>query len=262
MRISVDYEAVTQVVLKAGQLFSDQEKKSDILEKGRADFVTQVDFAVQRFICDNLLAMYPEIQFLGEEGRKEDLDWSCPMWILDPVDGTTNLIRDIQLSVISLALWDGEDLAYGCIYQPYRNELCTAVRGQGTKLNGKPISVSQAEDVAHSLFAIGSSPYEKEEYADLVFAKMKKVFRAGLDFRRTASAAMDLMYVAIGRFDGYFEHYLKPWDCAAGMLLVEEAGGKITDFQGNKVVPGSYPDVVASNGKIHREFLELMRMEE
>lgn len=258
MKVQVDFEAVTELVLKTKPLFSDEEKKADILVKGRADFVTQVDFAVQNYIQKNLVEMYPDIQFLGEEGEKDKQDWSKPVWILDPVDGTTNLIRDLRMSVVSLALWDGEDLAFGCIYNPYRQEICTAVRGQGTKLNGVPVRVSEARTLSESLFCVGTSPYEKDEYADLIFERMKKAFLAGLDVRRTASAAMDLMFVAMGIVDGYFEYYLKPWDCAAGMILVEEAGGKVTDFQGRRAVPGDYPDIVASNGKIHDELLKML----
>lgn len=258
MKVDVDFEKVIELVLGTRALFSDQNKKAEILVKGRADFVTQVDFAVQTYLQKELCALYPDIQFLGEEGEKEKQDWTRPVWILDPVDGTTNLIHDMQMSVVSLALWDGEDLLFGCIYHPYRQEICTAVRGQGTRLNGEPVSVSGTETVSQSLFCVGTSPYEKGEYVDKVFERMKRLFLEGLDIRRTASAAMDLMYVAVGRIDGYFEYYLKPWDCAAGILLVEEAGGRISDFKGRRPKPGDYPDIVASNGKIHEELLELL----
>ncbi|MDO4489528.1 MAG: inositol monophosphatase family protein [Lachnospiraceae bacterium] len=261
MNLQVDFDAVTDLVLQTRKFFSDEDKRGDVTVKGRADFVTQVDFAVQCFLQKELEKLYPEIQFLGEEGGKEARDSQKPMWILDPVDGTTNLIRDLQMSVVSLALWDGEDLVFGCIYHPYREELCTAVRSQGTRLNGRPVSVSTAETAAESLFCVGTSPYEKAEYADTAFAQMKQVFLAGLDIRRTASAAMDHMYVAVGRIDGYFEHYLKPWDCAAGIILVEEAGGRVTDFRGKKVNVLDCPDVVVSNGKIHNEFLKLLDVE-
>lgn len=259
MKTEIDFSAVEALVLKTRELFGNIEKKSEITVKGQDDFVTAVDFDVQKFMQDELVKRYPEIQFLGEEGEKEKQDWTQACWILDPVDGTTNLIHDFKMSVLSLALWDGKDLAYGCIYNPYTGELCTAVRGQGMKVNGDPVSVSETKTCSESLFSLGTSPYEKGEYGDRIFEKMKLLYMTGVDVRRTGSAAWDLCMVALGRVDGYFEYYLKPWDCAAGMILVEEAGGRISDLEGRRPVPGDYPDIVASNGRIHAEFLELLQ---
>lgn len=259
MKIDIDFEAVEGLVLRTKDLFANEDKKKEVTLKGRADFVTQVDFAVQNFLQSELEKLYPEIGFLGEEGEKEKQDWSKAYWILDPVDGTTNLIHDFRMSVVSLALWDGQDLAYGCIYNPYSNELCTAIRGQGMKLNGVPVFVSQTKSCSDSLFSVGTSPYEKNEYGELIFEKMKKVFMAGLDVRRTGSAAWDICTVALGRIDGYFEYFLKPWDCAAGMILVEEAGGRVSAFDGHRPNPGEYPDIVATNGQIHEELLKLLQ---
>lgn len=258
MNCVIDYAAVEKLVLQTKAFFQDNRKRAEITQKGKDDFVTQVDFAVQSFLQTELGRMYPDIQFLGEEGPKEEQDWSRPVWILDPVDGTTNLIRDLQMSAVSLGLWDGEDMLYGCVYNPYRDEMCTAVRGQGTKLNGEPVTVSKAATLSESLFVVGTSPYEKELYGEKIFERMKRAFMASLEIRRTGSAALDLVAIATGRADGYFEYYLKPWDCAAGILLVKEAGGRITDFQGNSTSPDKYPDLVASNGLIHDAILKLL----
>lgn len=254
-----DYDAITALLVKAGELFSDEKKKEEILVKGKADFATQVDFAVQDFLYRELGNMYPEVQFLGEEGEKEQWDRTKPAWILDPVDGTTNLIHDMKMSVISLALWDGKDLAFGCIYNPYQKEICTAVRGQGARLNGKKVSVSKASKLEDCLLAIGTTPYDKELYGDRIFERMKRMYLSCRDIRRTGSAALDLFCIAAGKTGGYFEYYLKPWDFAAGMLLVEEAGGKVTDPDGNRPFPGEPADIVATNGRVHDELLELLK---
>lgn len=252
--MNVEFEKVTALVLDTKRLILNADQAQQVTVKGRADYVTQVDFAVQNELLSKLGACCPGIQFLGEEGQKRQLDWSKPVWILDPVDGTTNLIHDYQMSCVALGLWDGARLVYGCVYNPFREELFQAVRGQGAYLNGRRISVSKRSTLANSLIMVGTSPYEKDR-ADLVFDRIKRVYAASEDIRRSGSAALDCCAVACGRADGFFEYNLKPWDYAAASVILEEAGGAFTTMEGTAVFPGKNADVAGSNAAIHQEFL-------
>ena len=256
--MNVDYDKVISLVLNTRALILNSDKAHQVTEKGLADYVTQVDFSVQNYLTHALAEEYPRIQFLGEEGQKEALDWTRPVWILDPVDGTTNLIHDFQMSCVALGLWDGTQMAFGCVYNPFRNELYRAVRGQGAWLNDRRISVSDRPTLAKSLIMVGTSPYEKDRAGE-VFAKMKRVYLACEDIRRSGSAALDLCTVACGRADGYFEDTLGPWDFAAGSVILEEAGGTFTNAAGEPVFPGRRSGVAATNGRIHRELLNKLR---
>lgn len=250
----IDYNKVISLVLNCKELIFNVDKAQQVTVKGLADYVTQVDFAVQSYLLAALSEEWPEIQFLGEEGQKEHLDWSRPVWILDPVDGTTNLIHDYQTSCVALGLWDGKELVFGCIYNPFRDELYRAVKGEGAYLNDKPIRVSTRPTLSRSLMLIGTSPYEKDR-ADEVFDKMKRVYLACEDIRRSGSAALDFCSVAAGRVDGFFEYNLKPWDYAAGSVILSEAGGCFTNASGGAVFPGENSDVVVTNGLFHQELL-------
>ena len=157
----VRMEDLIRTVREAAPLFRDKERAAKIQVKGAADFVTQVDFQVQEYVKARLEALEPEIQFMGEEKDNGAIDFSRPAWILDPVDGTTNLIHDFRASVISLALWQDGDVRMGVVYQPYTDEMFTAVRGGGAFLNGEPIRVSSAAHLREALISIGTSPYHK-----------------------------------------------------------------------------------------------------
>ena len=256
--MNVDFRKVIQLVEATKPLILNTEKAHQVTVKGLADYVTQVDLAVQNHLVHQLADLYPEIQFLGEEGQKHRLDWSRPVWILDPVDGTTNLIHDYQTSCVALGLWDGKKLTFGCVYNPFREELFTAVSGQGAFLNGRRITVSRRPTLSKSLILVGTSPYEKER-ADMVFDRIKRVYTASEDIRRSGSAALDFCTVACGRADGFFEYNLKPWDYAAGSVILTEAGGRFTTITGETVFPGENSDVVGTNGCIHAELLETLR---
>ena len=252
--MNVDFQAVVELVRRTKPLILNEDKAHQVTVKGLADYVTQVDFSVQKHLTEELARLYPDIQFLGEEGQKHALDWTRPVWILDPVDGTTNLIHDFQESCVSLGLWDGRELVFGCVYNPFHEELFTAVKGQGAYLNGRKMTVSDRPDLRHSLIMVGTSPYEKNR-ADEVFDKMKRLFVASEDIRRSGSAAIDLCTVACGRADGFFEYNLKPWDYAASAAIIMEAGGSVTGLDGKPIFPGENATVVASNGHIQQDLL-------
>ncbi|MCD8023394.1 MAG: inositol monophosphatase [Lachnospiraceae bacterium] len=256
---SVNFEEVLAVVRETGGLFRDDTAAGHVTVKGRSDYVTEVDLAVQQTLYQRLTARYPDIQFMGEEKDNAAIDFDRPVWILDPVDGTTNLIHHFPASCIALALYIRPVVEVGIIYNPWREELFFARRGHGAFLNGAPIHVKDAATLSESLVSVGTTPYS-HEYADGVFRQIKNVFLRAQDIRRIGSAELDLAYVACGRTDAYFEQYLKPWDFAAGMCIVEEAGGRVTDYEGNPLSPESPRDVLATNGCIHDETIQVLAL--
>ena len=229
----------------------------DFKLKGHGDYVTVVDTGVQNFLQERLFALYPEIQFMGEEKNNDDIDFSGRVWILDPIDGTANLVRDFGQSAVSLALVEGGRPTHAVIYNPFTDELYAAERGKGATLNGCPIHVTSAERVADSLIAVGTCPYHKE-LGRALFTSLYNVWMEAEDIRRIGAAALDLCHVAAGRADGMFEHILNPWDIAAGILLIEEAGGKVTDMDGAPLTLDRPNPVLATNGKIHEELQALL----
>ena len=255
--MKIAMEDLIRTAQEAKSLFQDKDRAARIKEKGAADFVTQVDVEVQELVRGRLCSMYPDIQFMGEEKDNGEIDFSRPVWILDPVDGTTNLIHDFRASALSLALWQDGDIRMGLVYQPYTEEMFTAVRGEGAFLNGVPIRVSAEDKLSNSLLSIGTSPYHKE-LADANFKKFAQVFKRCADIRRIGSAALELAYTACGRVDGFFERGLKPWDFGAGVLLVEEAGGQVTDFSGRPIDKTRPADILAENGRIGGQIREAL----
>lgn len=224
--------------------------------KGLADYVTQVDTDIQNFLACELRKLAPDIQFLGEEEGLHEMSGDT-YWILDPIDGTTNLIHDYQHSVVSLGLYEKGEITLGVVYDPYREDVYHAQKGMGSFLNGSPIHVSEAERLAETIVAIGTSPYDRE-LTEVNFQRFQRVFEKSQDIRRTGSAALDLAYVACGRTGGFFETLLSPWDFAAGMLLVTEAGGKVTNYAGEPLNLLQRGSVIATNGKVHEELRGLM----
>lgn len=245
----VDFLLVQEIVRQAAALFTDRESARNMKEKGMYDFVTAVDLAVQNYIQKELQQHYPDILFMGEESTDNTLDLNHLVWVLDPVDGTTNLIHDYKNSAISLALLDKNEVIAGIIYDPYLNEMYFAQKNKGAYLNHQPIHVSNAKTMSESLIAIGTSPYHKEEAVDN-FKTFQKIYLNCQDIRRTGSAALDLAHIACGRIEGYLEKKLKIWDFAAGSLIVREAGGKILDYQGNERTMELIGDVIAGNSYI------------
>lgn len=245
----IDYKLVKQIVRQASNLFTDRESAGSIKEKGMCDFVTAVDEAVQNFIQKELQLLYPDILFMGEESTEASIDMNRLVWVLDPVDGTTNLIHDYKNSAISLALLNKKEVIAGIIYDPYLDEMYFAVKGKGAYLNEQPIHVSNAKSMNESLIAIGTSPYYKNEAADN-FKTFEKIYMDCQDIRRTGSAALDLAHIACGRIEGYLEKKLKIWDFAAGALIVREAGGCVFDYEGNDRTMEPIGDVVAGNGSV------------
>ncbi len=252
----MDIRDVIELVKQAKPFIQNRDMADHIKVKGPADYVTQVDTNVQKFLSEKLYELAPQIQFLGEEEGLHAMS-SDTFWILDPVDGTTNLIHDYQHSTVSLGLYEKGEIVMGVIYDPFREEVFYAEKGKGSFRNGESIHAAQEGTLGETIVAIGTAPYQKE-LAHENFQRFERIFMKCQDIRRTGSAAMDLAYVACGRIGGFFEARLQPWDFAAGMLLVEEAGGRITRFDGSAVNPVEPGGILATNGKLHEELRGLL----
>lgn len=215
----------------------------NVVEKERMDYASEVDGLAEEAIVKELRRANPDYAVLGEEGgAKKGVNPrghggpSRYTWVIDPLDGTSNYLRGFPHWCVSIALCEGPEPLHAVIFDPLRNELFTASRGSGAVLNEKRIRVAERKDLAGALLATGFPPRERKR----VGAQLKcidELLQQAEDIRRTGSAALDLAYVACGRSDGYFESGVQPWDIAAGMLLVREAGGRICDFRGAATGP-------------------------
>jgi myo-inositol-1(or 4)-monophosphatase len=251
------WEQVTQAVLGAAELFADRDKAGQVRHKDRTDFVTAVDLAVQERLRGELAALAPDIQLMGEEKDNSDVDRAGRVWILDPVDGTTNLVHNFRASAVSLALAEGGQVTAGLVYDPFRRELFSARKGQGASLNGEAIHVTAAQTLGQALCSVGTNPGCRDQ-ADQSFRWLRAVYDRCHDVRRMGAASIELCYVAAGRLEAYMERGLKPWDYAAAMLILREAGGTFTDERGEPMGPFTVGAGVGSNGHIHRELLETL----
>lgn len=213
-------------------------------EKSRHDYVSEVDRLAEAEIVKELRRAFPDHAILGEEcgkiGKSPD-----KVWVVDPLDGTHNYLRGFPHYSVSIGFMDHGDLVHGVVYDPLRDELFTASKGDGAFVNDRRMRVSKRETLAGAILGTGFPP-RQHRHLDAQFAISRALLREADDLRRTGSAALDLAYVAAGRLDGYFEPGLQPWDMAAGCLLVREAGGKYCDFAGRDGVPAS-GNLVAGN---------------
>ncbi len=243
-------EQTIEAVKQAGALVAAPDAVNTVMSKNPTDFVTNVDITVQNILRTRLEELAPGVQFLGEEGEKTAIDPGVPFWILDPVDGTTNLIHRFRHSAISLALAEDGQVVFGVVYHPYTGECFTASRSCGAFCNGCPIRVSETASLADSLLSVGTVP-GRRDLADAAFWQMRLLYDHCQDVRRTGCASLDLCWVACGRLEGYVELSLQPWDYAAGLLLVEEAGGRVTTPEGQPLSLMQGGAVLASNGRLH-----------
>lgn len=250
-------EKIIRVVREAGELIRcAHDVEQDTTEKtSPSDLVTKYDVAVQNYLRRELLRLLPEADFLGEEGEHAALTqpW-C--FVVDPIDGTANFVRDLGYSNISVALVRQGTVEYGVVYNPFREELFSARRGEGAWLNEKPIHVSDYDPV-HALVLSGSTIYDRE-MTDTHFRMLSKLYGQCADFRRFGAAALDLCQIAAGRAEILFECRLRPWDFAAGSLILTEAGGRITKLDGGKISVMESGSIFASNGCCHA-LLETLR---
>ena len=245
-------EEVIALSKKVGQFLKEENKKiraSDVESKEHGNsLVTYVDKAAEKQIIEKLSQLIPESGFIAEEGTSDKIG-KVYNWIIDPLDGTTNFIHGLPIYAVSIALQESEEIVLGVVYEVNLEECFYAWKDSKSYLNGKEIHVSSAARMEDSLIATGF-PYWDFGKMDAYLEILKEFTAKTRGIRRLGSAAADLAYVAAGRFEAFYEYSLKPWDVAAGAFIVERAGGKITDFSGNRdLISGK--EMLASNGAIH-----------
>ncbi len=235
-------------VLKSG--FGQQQQ---IRYKGQVDLVTEADEQAEQEIKDVLQEAFPHYGLLTEESEELEGEGDA-RWIVDPLDGTTNYAHGLPLFAVSIALERAGEVVIGVVHDPMAGETYVAERGGGAALNGQSIRVSDTDELIRALLATGF-PYDREDVPDVLdlFGRFAILTQS---MRRLGSAALDLCYVAAGRLDGYYERGISTWDIAAGILIVEEAGGRVTDYRGGELDLGG-GEVVASNGVLHEALTEV-----
>jgi myo-inositol-1(or 4)-monophosphatase len=247
-----------QIALDAGNVLLQHLGSAQVSIKGDIDLVTEADIAAEKLIIDKIQSYYPKHGILAEEsGEAASVGegGSSWKWIIDPLDGTSNYAHGYPCFCVSIGLENNGELQLGVVYDPTRKELFAAERGEGATLNDRRIHVSEVEELNKAMLVTGF-PYNVRERPD--FAREFAMFTMNAQaVRRDGSAAIDLAYVACGRFDGFWEDGLNPWDMAAGVLLIQEAGGQVTNYK-NEPLSIYTKQVVASNGLIHETMLNLL----
>jgi len=248
-----------QTAHDAGRILTERfGRQLEISNKGEIDLVTEADLAAERFIIERIKSHYPRHAILAEESDASGIryegqsEWK---WIIDPLDGTTNYAHGYPCFCVSIALERDGKMELGVIYDPLRDETFAAERGEGATLNGRRIRVSEIDDLNQAMLCTGF-PYNVRELGDFARHFYNFIMHAQA-VRRDGSAALDLAYVACGRFDGFWEEGLRAWDVAAGVLLVEEAGGRVSSYDGSPF--NIYqPPILASNGLLHEAMMSVL----
>lgn len=230
---------------------------TSIVKKGRIDLVTEADTEAEQAIVNIIRACFPSHTILTEESGNHPGDREN-LWIIDPLDGTTNFAHGVPVFATSIAFAHEGEVVMGLVHNPVMGELFTAVKGAGAQLNGRPIRVSDKTLMTDCLLATGFAYNFKDIIKDIM-TRFERCLDASQGLRRLGSAAIDLCYVACGRFDGYFEQNLKPWDTAAGQLIAREAGAMVTDFSSHPFDPWMV-EIAAGNPAVHKQLLALLKV--
>jgi myo-inositol-1(or 4)-monophosphatase len=248
---------IQKIAREAGELLMSHFGKVEIEYKGEVDLVTKADREAEALIVERIRALWPKHDITGEEGTRTS-SGSDYRWYIDPLDGTTNFAHGYPVFCVSIAVEDvkAHSRVAGIIFDPSRNEMFSAEQGSGAELNGKKIRVSNTKTLAESLIATGFPSHKRHKNPNIHFYHQLTLRSHGV--RRAGSAALDLAYVAAGRYDAYWEFNLNPWDTAAGVLLVQESGGTVTGFWGDAFDISS-KEVAASNTLLHPEMLKEMQ---
>jgi myo-inositol-1(or 4)-monophosphatase len=229
--------------------------RQEVSFKSEVDLVTAVDHEAERILVEAIGSAFPEHGIVTEESAgRPARDRHC--WYIDPLDGTTNFAHGYPHFAVSVALARDEESIFGLVYDPMREESFTARQGEGARLNGAPIGISEVDRLEHALLATGF-PYDRRHHPDFYLAFVREAMQRAQGIRRAGAAALDLCYVACGRLDGFWEWKLHPWDTAAGRLIVSEAGGRVTDFAGAPHQLAGQ-ETAASNGRLHTELLAMI----
>jgi len=250
-------QEVVDIVRPVKEFIAEQSlllKAADVIAKGDSSLVSYVDKTAEEMLVKGLNNLLPEAQVLAEEGSENAESNSPYRWIIDPLDGTTNYVHQIAPYAISVALEKNGELLTGVVWEVVRNECFTAWKNGGAYLNGRKIQVSQTDLLKNAVVATGF-PYSDFRMLDKQFELLNRLTRDVRGIRRLGAAAVDLAYVACGRLDVYFEYSIKPWDIAAGCLLVTEAGGSLSNYD-NEPTSVYTSSLIATNGRIHKTFME------
>lgn len=252
-----DYvQTAEEAARRAGHVLRAWSSKFTVREKSRSNLVTEADEASQKAIFEFIHGRYPNHRFCGEEGLSVETGDSPYRWVIDPLDGTTNYVHGFPYYAVSIGLECHGEMIVGAVFDPTHDEMFLAVRGEGATLNRRPLRCSAVNDLEQAL-VIASLPVSTNEHDEAV-RRFLKVLPAAQSVQRTGSAAMNLANIAAGRVDGFWSTSLKPWDMAAGILLVEEAGGKISKIDGSPFQL-EVPDLLATNGThIHSQLLPIL----
>jgi myo-inositol-1(or 4)-monophosphatase len=242
-----------------GVLLAHYGKHFNVFKKGAIDLVTEADTGSESIIIGTIRKVFSDHSILAEESGLRKGQPDC-QWIIDPLDGTTNFAHQLGLFSISIAFALKGETIFGLVFNPITRELFTATKGEGALLNSRPISVSQSKKVSES-FLVTGFPYNLRDHFDPLIIRFSKCLKASQGVRRLGSAAIDLCFLACGRFDGFWEQNLKPWDTAAGELIAREAGAIVTDFSNNPFTIDK-TEILASNGEIHQEMISLLTLED
>lgn len=250
--------AVSAAKQAGGVLLERFEKPHHIEHKGTIDIVTEADIASEELILDKLHKSMPGTKILSEEAFSSYKNLPDePIWIIDPLDGTTNFAHNFPWFSVSIAFYHSGNSMAGVIYCPIQDELFCATQAGGAWLNDRRIKVSETNILNKALVATGF-PYDVQERPDYIMAMLKKVITHSQGIRRPGAATLDLAYLACGRLDAFWEVGLKPWDTAAGYLMVEEAGGMLSTFSGSSFSP-FIPELLASNSLLHKDIVDLLQ---
>jgi myo-inositol-1(or 4)-monophosphatase len=248
-------EFATDIARRAGALLRDGLSRQRSVElKSAFNLVTDMDRASEALIIDAITAAYPDHAILAEESGARV--GSGPTWLIDPLDGTNNYAHGFPFFCVSLALWEERQPVLGVVYDPLRDELFSAQAGAGARCNGQPLHVSATPALSAALVSTGF-PYDYATQPANNLREFDRIYGRCQGVRRAGAAALDIAYVAMGRLDAHWEMWLKPWDTGAAALLVLEAGGRLSDWQGVDWHPWKH-DLVASNGLIHDELIEVL----
>ncbi len=254
-------QAAQEAARRAGEKLEEWRAKFSVREKARADLVTDADYAAQKAVHSYLLGVFPTHGFVGEEDtpgvvRGRPATDAPPTWIIDPLDGTANYVHDVPAYCVSIGLMVAGELVVGAIYDPRQREMFGAARGCGATLNGQPMRVSPISQLGQGLISTGFPPDPEAQERNLSMWRAFSYQAQAL--RRTGSTALNMAYVAAGRFDGYWAFDNHVWDVAAGVVLVQEAGGNVTRADGAKL-DAFQPDILATNGLLHAQMAAAIR---
>jgi len=254
-----ELEVLKKAALAGGAVLAEKFGKVTYKLKGRANLLTEADLAAQEKVIAIIRKAFPADGFMAEESPAEETP-NRRLWIIDPLDGTTNYAHGFPIAAVSIGFSENGEVKAGGVYDPFRRELFLAQKGRGAFMNGRQLAVSRTPSISKALLVTGFA-YDRAEKAEFYCGFFSEFMKLSHDVRRLGSASLDLCWLAAGRTDGYWEFGLKPWDVAAGKLIVQEAGGRVTDFGGRPwaVNAAMGSQTLASNGRLHAPMLRLIK---